>query len=81
MVCRNVWFRGRFGEGQIPLRSASDAQASRVVVVPSLGINSLMRRRTSCRSFFDDGEVAHLHEASGISMWLVVWSDLSFVGL
>ena len=36
MVCRNVWFRGRFGEGQIPLRSVSDAQVSRVVVAASL---------------------------------------------
>ena len=52
MVCRNVWLRGRFGEDQIPLRSASDAQASRVVVTPSLGINSLVRRCTSCRSLF-----------------------------
>ena len=43
---------GALAEGQIPLRSASDAQASRVVVTPSLGINSLVRCCVSCRSLF-----------------------------
>ena len=38
---------GRFGTGQIPLRSASDAQASRAVVALRWG-SILVHRRTRC---------------------------------
>ena len=90
MVHRNVWFRGRFSEGQIPLRGASDAQTTRVVVgdqfshAPSHVLSQLL-----CWSF-SAGQTELMEKflictrSSGISTWLVVWNDkygVSFVGL
>ena len=67
MVCWYVKFRGRFGT--IPLRSASDAQESRVA--PSLApCWSSPERRTALMERF-----LTCTRSSGISKWLVAWSD------